>query len=96
MLHGSINHISITVADLANAMEFFGPLLEFLGYTVGAIAHDDRSDHDLSVNINEQNGTAVNIWQAEPELAVRSKSIIVVSYRAGAIWPETKRSQMSS
>ena len=69
MLHGSINHISITVAELPNAMKFFGPLLEFFGYTVGAIAHDDRTDHDLSVNINEQNGTAVNIWQAEPGLA---------------------------
>lgn len=33
MLHGSINHIAITVADLPKAMEFFGPLLGFLGYT---------------------------------------------------------------
>ena len=28
-----------------------------------------RSGHDLTVNINEANGTAFNIWQAEPELA---------------------------
>jgi glyoxylase I family protein len=69
VLHGSINHVSITVSDLAGAMEFFGPFLRFLGYAVGPIAHDPRSDHDLTVNINEANGTAFNIWQAEPTLA---------------------------
>ena len=69
MLHGSINHVSITVTDLPKAMEFFGPLLEFLGYTVGEIMHDERSHHDLTVNVNEGNGTAVNIWQAEAGLA---------------------------
>jgi glyoxylase I family protein len=69
MLQGSINHVSITVSDLPKAMEFFGPFLEFLGYTVGKIFRDERSDHDLTVNINYANGTAVNIWQAEPGLA---------------------------
>jgi catechol 2,3-dioxygenase-like lactoylglutathione lyase family enzyme len=69
MLHGSINHVSITVSDLATAMRFFGPLLEFLGYMVGEIFHDERSDHDLTVNINQANGTAFNVWQAEPALA---------------------------
>jgi catechol 2,3-dioxygenase-like lactoylglutathione lyase family enzyme len=69
MLHGSINHVSITVSDLAKAMAFFAPMLSFLGYTVGAIEHDPRSGHDLTVNLNEKNGTAFNIWQAEPGLA---------------------------
>jgi len=69
MLHGSINHVSITVRDLAKTMEFFGPVLTFLGYTVGRIEHDGRSGHDLTVNINESNGIAFNIWQAEPGLA---------------------------
>ena len=68
MLHGSINHVSITVSDLPKAMEFFGPLLRFLGYAVGPIVHDPRSNHDLTVNINEANDTAFNIWQAEPDL----------------------------
>jgi hypothetical protein len=66
MLHGSINHVSITVSDLRKAMAFFGPLLQLLGYTVGSVEHDPRSDHDLTVNVNEANGTAFNIWQAEP------------------------------
>ena len=69
MLHGSINHVSITVSDLRKAMAFFGPLLEALGYTVGSIEHDRRSGHDLTVNLNESNGTAFNVWQAEAELA---------------------------
>lgn len=69
MLRGSINHISITVTDLPKAMEFFRPFLGVLGYTVGPTIHDERSDHDLVVNINEGNGTAFNIWQAEPGLA---------------------------
>ena len=68
MLHGSINHVSITVTDLPKAMEFFAPLLRFLGYAVGEIVHDDRSDHDLTVNINHTNGTAFNVWQAESHL----------------------------
>lgn len=68
-LHGSLNHVSLTVSDLPRAMEFFGPLLAFLGYEVGKIEHDPRSDHDLTVNIHPANGTAVNVWQAEPALA---------------------------
>ena len=69
MLHGSINHVSITVSDLARAMQFFGPLLEFLGYAVGPLMHDPRSNHALTVNLNETNGRAFNVWQAEPRLA---------------------------
>jgi catechol 2,3-dioxygenase-like lactoylglutathione lyase family enzyme len=68
-LHGSINHVSITVSDLPEAMKFFGPLLKFLGYTVGEIFDDNRTGGRLTFNINESNGTAFNIWQAKPELA---------------------------
>jgi glyoxylase I family protein len=70
MLNGSINHVSITVSDLPTAMRFFGPLLSRLGYTVGQIFRS-RSGSDLTVNINEANGTAFNIWQASPALAGR-------------------------
>ena len=51
-------------------MKFFGPLLQFLGYTVGAI-FKSRSGGELTLNINMGNGTAINIWQAKPELAGR-------------------------
>ena len=63
-LHGSINHVSITVSDLPEAMKFFAPLLKFLGYTVGGIFDDNRTGGRLTFNINESNGTAFNIWQA--------------------------------
>ena len=68
MLHGSLNHVSITVSDLETAMRFLGPLLEALGYTVGEVGHDPRSGHDLTVNINEANGIAFNVWQADENL----------------------------
>jgi len=68
MLLGSINHVSVTVSDLPEAMKFFRPLLEFLGYTVGKISQS-RSGADLTVNINMANGTAINVWQAKPDLA---------------------------
>lgn len=75
MLHGSINHVALTVSDLSNAMAFFGPFLEFLGYTVGDILHDERSGHELTVNLHEANDVAINIWQAEDGLAQRAFQI---------------------
>jgi glyoxylase I family protein len=67
-LLGSINHVSITVSDLPEAMKFFGPLLKFLGYTIGEIFEDNRTGGRLTVNINESNGTAFNIWEAKGRL----------------------------
>ena len=49
-------------------MKFFGPLLKFLGYTVSGIFDDTRTAGRLTVNINESNGTAVNVWEAKGEL----------------------------
>ncbi len=71
MLQGSINHVSITVTDLREAMKFFGPVLEFLGYTVEEVIQDTSggTGTSLTVNINAANGTAVNVWQAKPEFA---------------------------
>lgn len=69
MLLGSINHVSITVKDLSAAMRFFRPLLEFLGFTVGDIQYYAPVDGHLTVNINQRNGVAFNVWQAKPGLA---------------------------
>lgn len=65
MLQGSINHVSLSVSDLDAAMGFFEPLLSFLGYTIGDKL--DYQDRQLTVNVNERNGTAVNVWQAKLE-----------------------------
>ena len=69
MLHGSINHVSVTVSDLDEAMTFVGPVLEFLGYTRGEVLRNDSAGTRLTVNINLANGVAFNVWEAKPGLA---------------------------
>ena len=69
MLLGSINHVSITVSDLAKAMKFFKPFLEFLGYNIGEVIQDHNGQR-LTVNVlTGPRGVAVNIWEAKPEFA---------------------------
>src|SRR5262245_33201896 len=66
-LLGTINHASITVSDLDEAMKFFGPWLDFLGYT-----HHERgtsSGTRLTVNLNAATQMAFNVWEAKGELA---------------------------
>ncbi len=61
--HGTINHISVTVSDLDEAMLFFGPFLEYFGYTIGRPS--PYADTRLSFNLNESNGIAINVWEAK-------------------------------
>jgi len=88
MLLGSINHVSITVSDLTEAMEFFKPLLEFLGYNVGEVIQDRNGQH-LTVNVNFANGDAVNIWEAKPELAAHRFQVYEVGLHHLAFNTET-------
>jgi catechol 2,3-dioxygenase-like lactoylglutathione lyase family enzyme len=61
--HGSINHVAIAVSDLAAAMAFFRPFLEFFGFTVhGPMPYADTL---LTVNVNDSNGIGINIWEAK-------------------------------
>ena len=88
MLLGSINHVSITVKDLEAAMGFFRPLLEFMGFTIGEILEHHASTTRLTVNLNEKNGVAVNIWEAKAGLADRPFQIYApglhhVAFNAG-------------
>src|SRR5262245_29526270 len=68
-LHGTLNHVSITVSDLDGAMQFFGPFLEFFGYTVGTPS--PYAGTRLTVNVNQRNGIAINIWEAKEEHAFK-------------------------
>jgi len=71
MLHGSINHVSISVSDLESAMRFFFPLLAFLGFSPGEIRLYAPAGTRLTVNLNEANGVAFNVWEAKPGLRGR-------------------------
>ncbi len=62
-LQGTINHIALTVSNLDEAMTFFDPFLSAFGFTVSkpALYNGTR----LCVNINENNGIAINLWEAK-------------------------------
>ena len=64
-LHGTLNHVSITVSNLDEAMTFFRPFLEFFGYTVGTPS--PYAGTRLTVNVNERNGIAINVWEAKEQ-----------------------------
>jgi catechol 2,3-dioxygenase-like lactoylglutathione lyase family enzyme len=69
MLKGSINHVALTVSNLAEAMKFFSPFLRFMGYAIGETIQDPNGPR-LTVNILPgHRGVAINIWEAKPELA---------------------------
>jgi catechol 2,3-dioxygenase-like lactoylglutathione lyase family enzyme len=93
-LLGSINHVAISVSDLRLAMQFFGPLLEQLGYDVGEIFRS-RTGAELTVNINRTNGTGLNIWQAAPALAGRLHEIYAPGFHHLAFNVE-KREQVKA
>lgn len=64
MLQGSINHVSVTVRNLDEAMAFFAPVLSFLGYSIGEAFENPSAGSRLTVNINPANGIAFNVWEA--------------------------------
>jgi catechol 2,3-dioxygenase-like lactoylglutathione lyase family enzyme len=54
-LLGTINHVSLTVSNLDEAIEFFDPWLDFLGYT-----DRERGNHAgtrMAINIHPEHGT---------------------------------------
>ena len=62
---GTMNHVGLTVRDLAASTErFYAPLLRFLGYR--PIVEEPAMSVWLSAS-----GCAVNLWQAKPEHAER-------------------------
>ncbi len=58
---GTMNHVAVTVSDLAESTaRFYGPLLRFLGY------EPIEEEPEMSVWLCPA-GCAVNLWQAKPE-----------------------------
>jgi glyoxylase I family protein len=65
MTRGALNHLAVTVRDLADSEErFYAPVLDFLGYVK---VEDIPQTMTLWVNMPAQ--MAMNLWQAEPSLA---------------------------
>jgi catechol 2,3-dioxygenase-like lactoylglutathione lyase family enzyme len=62
---GSLNHLAITVSDLAAATEsFYAPLLDFLGYS--------RIEDSPAMSLWwSPEGLGVNLWQAKADRAGR-------------------------
>ena len=67
MAKGTINHLALTVRDLAKSeAAFYGPVLGFLGY-------DKVEDipEMMTLWFNAEAKFAVNLWQARPPLAAQ-------------------------
>jgi glyoxylase I family protein len=63
MTHGALNHLAVTVTDLAvSEARFYAPLLGFLRYEK---IEDIPGTMTLWVNMPAQ--MAMNLWQAKPE-----------------------------
>lgn len=63
MLAGSINHVSLTVSDIPEAIRVLGPFLARLGYVVPR-----NPGEPPVVCLSRRTGGAVNFWRARPEL----------------------------
>lgn len=63
MVLGAINHIAITVSKLEQALPFYQPVLTFLGY------RNTENYPGVTIWESRTTGSAVNLWEAKPELA---------------------------
>lgn len=61
-----MNHVSITVSDLNEAMKFFRSFLEFMDYKIWDEIRDPNGQR-LRVTVNAGNGAVLNIWEAKPQ-----------------------------
>ena len=62
MVLGAINHVALTVSNLDKSLKFYQPILTFLGYK------NTENYPGVAIWESETTGSAVNLWQAKPEL----------------------------
>ena len=67
-LLGAMCHVGVTVSDLNDAMEFFKPFLEFLGYEIWDEIRNPNGQCDR-VTVNHGNGAVFLLYEAKPEFA---------------------------
>ncbi len=69
-MRGSLNHIALTVSDLAACEAgFYAPVLEFLGYQ-----KVEDQPGKMTLWFNAKAGVAINLWQAEPAKSAHKHS----------------------
>jgi glyoxylase I family protein len=88
-LLGAMNHVSITVRDLDDAMKFYRPFLEFLGYEIWEEIRDPNGQR-LRVTVNRGNGAGLNIWEAKPEFAAHRFEVYEVGLHHIAFNTDTR------
>ena len=64
--HRGIHHIAITVGDIKEAMQFFRPFLELLGYKCLEVFRD-TTGREMYQNLHSEGGL-FNVWPADQEL----------------------------
>jgi len=67
-LLGAMCHVGVTVSDLNDAMEFFKPFLEFLGYEIWDEIRNPNGQRNR-VTVNHGNGAVFLLYEAKPEFA---------------------------
>ena len=88
-LLGTTCHVGITVSDLNDAMEFFRPFLEFLGYEIrDEIRNLNRQR--LRVTVNHGNGAVFHLWEARPEFAKHQFEVYEVGLHHIAFYTNTR------
>ena len=86
-LLGTINHASITVSNLDEAMKFFEPVLNLMGFT-----DQERGKYGgtrLAINLNPATAIAFNIWEAKGDLAKRKHEIYAPGFHHVAFNADT-------
>ena len=63
MVLGAINHVALTVSNLDKSLKFYQPILTFLGYK------NTENYPGVAIWESETTASAVNLWEAKPELA---------------------------
>ncbi|WP_159456572.1 VOC family protein [Altererythrobacter xiamenensis] len=89
MTSGTINHVAITVSNLDEALCFFEPLLDALGFT-----YRERGEYAgtrLAMHLNPKTQIGINIWQAKGEFADQTFDVYAPGLHHLALNAESNR-----
>lgn len=79
----AIDHLSLTVGNVGASLDFYRPVLEFLGYK---LLHKS----DQIAIWKAASGPGINLWQAKPELASYEHRLYAPGYHHLAFSAESR------